>query len=62
MKRRRDPRAGAGAEDFQREAEGAARAVHAVRVGDERERAARLSFPPLREVENSFFQKAFTAA
>ena len=35
--------AGAGAEDLRREAEGAAGAVRTMRVGDERERAARLS-------------------
>ena len=49
--------AGAGAEDLRREAEGAAGAVRTMRVGDERERAARLSFPPLREAENSFFKR-----
>ena len=44
-------------EELRRKAEGAARTVHTVRVGDERERAARLSFSPLREAENSFFKR-----
>ena len=43
--------AGAGAEDLRREAEGAAGAVRAVRVGDAGERPPRLPVPPLRAAQ-----------